>query len=136
MNRIDEETWVRNLEHADVKFQRRREIGQILHTLVTATADTLREINMRMVEEGTRPEIPGWIENEVLPTLEALRSYTNDTFRKFGLANRCAVPQVSERWGLLAPRVLYKAAAAAAAANATAAAAAAAANATATNTVV
>ena len=121
MNRIDEETWVRNLEHADVKFQRRREIGQILHTLVTATADTLREIHMRMVEEGTRPEIPGWIENEVLPTLEALRSYTNDTFRKFGAANRCAVPQISERWGLLAPRVLYRAAAAAATATAAAA---------------
>ena len=109
MNQIDEETWVRSLEHADVKFQRRREIGQILHTLVTATADTLREVCVRMAESGYKRDIPGWIENEVLPSMDALRSYTNETFRKFGVANRCAVPQISDHWQLLPVRALYKA---------------------------
>ena len=108
MNDITEEGWVRLLEHAYTKFQRRLHIGQILHTLVTATADILRNVHMRMSESGYNREIPAWIENEVLPTLEALRSYTNDTFQKLGKANRCAVPQISERWQLLAIRTLHK----------------------------
>jgi hypothetical protein len=108
MNEIAEDDWIRYLEHADVKFQKKREFGQILHTLVTATSDTLRDVCVRMGEAGYKRDIPGWVENEVIPTLEALRTYTNETFQKLGAANRCGVPQISERWQLLPVRVLYR----------------------------
>jgi hypothetical protein len=111
MNDITEEEWVLALDSAYTKFQKKREFGQILHTLVTATADILRNVYMKMGEPGYNREIPGWVENEILSTLEALRSYTNETFQKLGAANRCAVPQISPRWKLLASRVLYRAAA-------------------------
>jgi hypothetical protein len=104
MNIISEERWIQLLEHEDTKFQRRREYGQILQTLVTATADILRNVHMRMAEPGTQPEIPTWLQNEIIPTLQVLRQYTNDTFNKFGSANRCAVPQISERWNVLPAR--------------------------------
>ena len=107
MNEITEDDWIRALDIAYTKFQKKREFGQILHTLVTATGDILRNVNMRMVEPGIQPDIPGWVENEILPTLETLRAYTNETFRKLGSANRCAVPQLSERWQLRAPRTLF-----------------------------
>jgi hypothetical protein len=107
MNEITEDDWIRALDIAYTKFQKKREFGQILHTLVTATGDILRNVNMRMVEPGIQPDIPGWVENEILPTLETLRVYTNETFQKLGSANRCAVPQLSERWQLLAPRMLH-----------------------------
>lgn len=108
MNKMTEEEWIVALEHADTKFQKKREIGQILHTLVTATADILRNIHVRMLEPGMYMEIPGWIENEILPTLESLRTYTNETFKKLGLASRSAAPQISPTWGLMASRLLHK----------------------------
>jgi hypothetical protein len=118
MNEIAEDDWIRYLEHADVKFQKKREFGQILHTLVTATSDILRDVCVRMGEAGYKRDIPGWVENEVIPTLEALRTYTNETFQKLGTANRCGVPQISERWQLLPVRVLYRGVATASATNA------------------
>jgi hypothetical protein len=107
MNDITEEVWVGILDREYTRFQKRRENGQILHTLVTATGDILRNVHMRMVEPEIQPDIPEWLESEILPTLETLRAYTNETFRKLGVANRCAVPQISERWQLLAPRTLF-----------------------------
>jgi hypothetical protein len=108
MNEITEEAWVVALEHADAKFQKKREIGQILHTLVTAAADILRNVHTRMTEPGTDHTIPGWIDHEIMPTLESLRTYTNEIFKKLGKANRSAAPQISGRWQLLAPKRLDK----------------------------
>lgn len=108
MNDVNEDEWVKSLEHSYTKFQRRREIGQILHTLVTATADILRNVHMRMMESMYQHDLPLWVESEIIPTLETLRTYTNETFQKFGKANRCATPQLSARWQLLAARTLYK----------------------------
>lgn len=107
MNELSEEQWTIALEQADTKFRKRREIGQILHTLVTATADILRNVNMHMMEPGMYTEIPKWIQDEILPTLESLRTYTNDTFKKLGLANRSATPHISPRWQLKAPRRIH-----------------------------
>ena len=107
MNEMTEEAWIVALEHADAKFQKKREIGQILHTLVTATADILRRVAVRMGEPGTDTEVPAWIEGEIMPTLESLRTYTNDTFKKLGKSIRLAMPQISARWALQAPRRIH-----------------------------
>ena len=42
-----------------------------------------------------------------MPTLESLRTYTNDTFKKLGKSIRLAMPQISARWGLQAPRRIH-----------------------------
>jgi len=108
MNRITEDDWIVVLEQADTKFQKKREIGQILHTLVTATADILRDIYQRMSGPETCPYVPHWLENDVLPMLESLRTYTNETFKKLAKASRSAMPQIGTKWQLMSARLLHK----------------------------
>ena len=108
MNRITEDDWIVVLEQADTKFQKKREIGQILHTLVTATADILRDIYQRMSGPETCPYVPHWLENDVLPMLESLRTYTNETFKKLATASRSAMPQIGTKWQLMSARLLHK----------------------------
>jgi len=107
MNKITEEKWQQLLEHNEAKFNRKREIGQILQTLVIATADVFRDFCSRAAVLPT-PLFQEWIEAEMAPTLESLRAYTNESFKKLSHTTRMAVPQVDDKWEWVPIRAIYK----------------------------
>jgi hypothetical protein len=107
MNGCTEEDWMRHLEHAEAKFNRKKEIGQILQTLVIASADVLREIANRLNDKED-VTVGSWLETHGLDSLEGLRTYTNECFEKLSLSVRQAVPQIKEDWKWMPIRALYK----------------------------
>lgn len=112
MNELTEAEWQRQLELSEAKFNRKREIGQILQTLVSAGAEVLQGVMERIDQDGRA--IPGvftaapWIRESALPMLESLRVYTNDAYKTLAVAQHMAVPQISERWVWQGIRALYK----------------------------
>ena len=107
MNEITEEVWMKLLEHAEAKFNRKKEIGQILQTLVIAAADLLRDVGNRCLNPYD-VTIESWIESEVLPALGALRTYTNESFESLSRSTRQAVPQIKDNWTWTPIRAIYK----------------------------
>jgi hypothetical protein len=107
MNEITEEKWQQLLEHNEAKFNRKREIGQILQTLVIATADVFRDFCTRAPVLPTQL-FQEWIETEMIPNLESLRSYSNESFKKLSHTTRMAVPQVNDKWEWIPIRAIYK----------------------------
>lgn len=104
MNEITEPEWQRQLELNEAKFNRKKEIGQILQTLVTAGAEVLQGIMERLNGVGAAD----WIRDTALPMLESLRVYTNDAYKALAKAQHMAVPQISEKWGWQGIRALYR----------------------------
>jgi len=107
MNDITEEVWMKLLEHAEAKFNRKKEIGQILQTFVIAAAETLRELGNRSINPDD-VTLESWIESEVLPALVALRTYTNESFENLSRSTRMAVPQIKDNWTWTPIRAIYK----------------------------
>ena len=105
MNRMTEVDWQRNLEHTEAKFNRKKEIGQILQTLVTAAADTLQGIYVQLQAERTGST---WIVEQGVPQLEGLRIYTNGALRTLAKSLHMAVPQIDAQWHWIPIRALYK----------------------------
>ena len=95
------------LEHAEAKFNRKKEIGQILQTFVIAAAETLRELGNRSINPDD-VTLESWIESEVLPALVALRTYTNESFENLSRSTRMAVPQIKDNWTWTPIRAIYK----------------------------
>ena len=114
MNELTEEEWQRQMEFAEARFNRKKEIGQILQTLTVAAADALREIHERLntAEEAMSAPIAdgaaAWVRDQALPMMEALRTYTNDAFKALGKAQHMAVPQVDDKWHWLPARIHYR----------------------------
>ena len=115
MNTITEEEWQRQLEFTEAKFNRKKEIGQILQTLVTGAADMLALINERTQTLDGVPfdspiavEYTAWLLSVALPHLEALRTYTNDAYLEIAKAYHMAVPQISDKWRWESIRALYR----------------------------
>ena len=113
MNQISEAEWQRQLEFAEAKFNRKKEIGQILQTLVTAAAEALQGIVARLehipVNDGEALRLAAdWIRGTALPMLESLRTYTNDAYVALAKAQHMAVPQISDKWFWQGIRALYK----------------------------
>jgi hypothetical protein len=106
INAISEEEWQRLLEHAEARFIRRREIGQILQTVVTATSDILQGIVAQLQIGGEKAAVA--IRTHILPNLEQLRLYTNDSYKKLAKDLNMAVPQLNEKWGWIPIRALYR----------------------------
>ena len=105
MNRMTEADWQRHLEHTEAKFNRKKEIGQILQTLVTAAADTLQGIYSQL--QGYKPGHKFILEQHV-PQLEELRIYTNGALRTLAKSLHMAVPQIDAQWHWIPIRALYK----------------------------
>jgi hypothetical protein len=105
MNRMTEVDWQRNLEHTEAKFNRKKEIGQILQTLVTAAADTLQGIHVSLQGERTGSK---WVLEQAVPQLENLRIYTNGALRTLAKSLHMAVPQIDAQWHWIPIRALYK----------------------------
>jgi len=102
MNKITEADWQMKLEHNEARFNRKKEIGQLLQTLVTAAADIMQTIagEFEKVANGTieEREATNSIVETWLPNLEALRNYTNESYKKMGDSLRMAVPYINEKW--------------------------------------
>jgi hypothetical protein len=109
MNTITEEVWKQKLEHKEAAFNRKKEIGQLLQTFVTASADILQTMVGQVQDRTKSPnEVANFIREVALSTLESLRSYTNESYINMAKARRMAVPQINERWQWLGIRALYK----------------------------
>jgi hypothetical protein len=106
MNKMTEKEWMTAMEHAEAKFNRKKEIGQILQTLVIAAADILRDIINQAPTMGDG--LGSWLEAEALPALESLRSYTNDSFQRLSRSTRMAVPQIKDNWLWVPIRAIYR----------------------------
>ena len=117
MNRITEDEWKRKLELSETKFNRKKEIGQILQTLITAGS----EMMTRLYEKASSIEpdddifevFVNWLLDVCIPELEQLRTFGNDALRGLAKRDRMAVPQLEEHWRWKGVRALYKKASAA-----------------------
>jgi hypothetical protein len=107
MNNITEADWQMKLEHAEASFNRKKEIGQVLQTIVTGVADILQSV-MAAFDERSPIEASLCIRDNCLPTLEKLRVYTNESYRRMGKSLHMAVPQINERWMWTGVRAHYK----------------------------
>jgi hypothetical protein len=108
---IEEDEWKRRLEFTEAKFNRKREIGYILHTLVTAASDLMNQLVNRCnaaVTSELRIEAKVWIMETFMPQLNGLRNYTNQALKDLAIRNHMAVPQVSDEWAWIPIRALYK----------------------------
>lgn len=109
MNSITEDAWKMKLEHAEAAFNRKKEIGQLLQTFVTGSADILQGIVGRMEDPSiTQTTMVAFIREVAMPQLEALRAYTNESFQKMSVERHMAVPLISDKWKWEAARALYK----------------------------
>jgi hypothetical protein len=109
MNKMTEDEWKRKLELTEAAFNRKKEIGQLLQTFVTATADILQGIVGQMEDPTRSPaEIATYIRAVATPNLESLRDYTNESYVTMSKARHMAAPQVGARWNWLGVRALYK----------------------------
>ena len=105
LQKITETEWQRRLEHTEARFNRKKEIGQILQTLVTAAADTLQGIFQQVQAEARGTD---WVITTALPQLESLREYTNDALKTLAKSLHMAVPQIDAQWEWIPIRALYK----------------------------
>jgi hypothetical protein len=125
MNDATEEAWSSVLEQNEAKFNRKKEIGQILQTLIISAAEMLQEIFQRL-EEAQRKDnelrtetnqlglsvnqmsVARWYRTTGKPYFESLRDFTNDALRTLSVAHRMAVPQIAGDWQWMPTRALYK----------------------------
>lgn len=111
MNKITEAEWKRQLEFTEAKFERKKEIGQILQTLVTAAADLMNQVANRCqgaTDKNLQIALRIWLTDTVLPELEGLRAYTNQAFKDLAVRNHMAVPQIADDWQWIPIRALYR----------------------------
>ena len=107
MNLITEDEWKRQLELAEAKFQRKKEIGQILQTIATAGADAMNQ----MVNEFHHQEehvFPVWLSTTAMEELDRLRIFGNESLKALAKRDRIAVPQFGAYWGWIPLRAIYK----------------------------
>ena len=114
MNRLNEEEWKRQLEISEARFNRKKEIGQILQTLITAGSDMMNRLYEKASNlDDTEAEIymdvfVGWLLDTCIPEFEQLRNFGNESLRALGKRDRMAVPQLEELWKWKGGRALYK----------------------------
>jgi hypothetical protein len=111
MNELTEDEWKRRLELSEAKFNRKKEIGQILQTLVTAGSDMMNRLFERAREADDEPcldMLVGWILDTCIPELEQLRVFGNDSLRALAARDKMAVPQFEENWRWKGARAIYK----------------------------
>ena len=111
MNELTEDEWKRRLELSEAKFNRKKEIGQILQTLVTAGSDMMNRLVEKAREADDDPCLDilvGWILDTCIPELEQLRIFGNDALRALANRDKMAVPQFEECWKWKGIRALYR----------------------------
>ena len=106
MNEMEEAEWQKQLEQRETRFERKREIGQILTTFAHVGAELFRNlINHPGVTGEPRTKLIAKTWNEtVAKQMEDLRLYTNKSLVELGKRMGCAIPQVDTRWYYIGPR--------------------------------
>ncbi len=93
MNELDEENWQKLLEQRETRFERKKEIGQILTMFAHVGADIMRQM------ENTPPsDLPRVWKNGLGQQLFDLRKYTNQSLKDLGTRMICAFPQIDRNW--------------------------------------
>jgi len=106
MNTLTEAEWKRQLELSEARFNRKKEIGQILQTLATAGSDLMNYI---LNQSAAGPEVYAvWLSTTALEQIELLRTFGNDSLKTLAKRDRTAVPQLEECWKWKAARALYR----------------------------
>jgi hypothetical protein len=117
MNTLTEAEWQRQLELSEARFNRKKEIGQILQTLATAGSDLMNHIvNQGLVpgrptqaERNSAAELYAvWLSTTAVEQLEQLRVFGNDSLKALAKRDRMAVPQFEEMWNWKGARALYR----------------------------
>ena len=94
-NDIDEEKWGTSLERQETNFERRKEIGLIVQTLLHVGAEKLSALyNSATNSKHTRRRLFA----EVLPEMNKVREFTNKSLWTKGRQMGMVVPQISDRW--------------------------------------
>jgi hypothetical protein len=107
MNLLSETEWQRQLELSEAKFNRKKEIGQILQTLATAGSDLMNHI-VNQADILENDVYAAWLSTTGIEQLQQLRAFGNDSLQTLGKRDRMAVPQFEELWKWKAVRALYK----------------------------
>jgi hypothetical protein len=107
MNLVTEDEWKRQLELAEAKFQRRKEIGQILQTIATAGSDAMNQIVNEFRRVGV-DVFAVWLSTTAMEELERLRVFGNESLKALAKRDRIAVPQFGSYWGWIPLRAIYK----------------------------
>jgi hypothetical protein len=99
MGSITQDEWAKYLEQGETKFERKREIGQVLQTLVHVGAEKMTEIsNLLQGSLNNSKRIIATLEE-----LEQLRIFSNDALKKRGKEMGIVVPQITPdewRWSM------------------------------------
>lgn len=107
MKMISEAEWQRQLELSEAKFNRKKEIGQILQTLATAGSDLMNHI-VNQAEIMEHDIYATWISTSAIEQLEQLRIFGNESLKNLGKRDRMAIPQFEDLWKWKGIRALYK----------------------------
>jgi hypothetical protein len=87
MQKISEEEWGTKLEQAETRFERKKEIGLILQTLVHIASEKLTAVM------NARPEDKKRIYEKTVEEMESVRKYINDSLMDKGIQMGIVVPQ-------------------------------------------
>jgi hypothetical protein len=111
MNRLTGDEWKRKLEISEARFNRKKEIGQILQTLVTAGSDMMNRLYDRaksIPPDDTIDVFVNWLLDVCIPEFEQLRKFGNDALCALAKRDKMAVPQFEGDWRWKGIRALYK----------------------------
>jgi hypothetical protein len=111
MNKISEDEWQRQLEFAEARFRRKREIGQILTMGVTVCSELLQRVVAQAdaLGDGHGDQMGGWLKDTLIPELDQLREFVNQSLKDLAKREHMAVPQLATDWKWVPIRALYKA---------------------------
>ena len=106
MNEMGEVEWQKQLEQRETRFERKREIGQILTTFAHVGAEMIRSLmNIPGLTGEHRAALIASRWTVAAGTqAEDLRVYTNKSLVELGKRMCCAVPQIDKRWTYIGPR--------------------------------
>ncbi len=102
MNQLSEDDWRKMLEQRETRFERKKEIGQILTMFTHVGAEY-----MRLLDNAT-DMWAAWKWNDdanksIWKQCEDLRRYTNKSLYELGQRMMCAFPQISLEWNYIQP---------------------------------
>jgi len=100
MNEMTEADWQKNLEQRETRFERKKEIGQILTTFAHVGAEFIRGMmnHPRVVGDARLRLIATTWNTTSAKQLEDLRLYTNKSLVDLGNRMCCAIPQIDSSW--------------------------------------
>jgi hypothetical protein len=107
MNEMDEATWQKTLEQRETKFEKKREMGQILTTFAHVGSEFIRQLAPSSITtpvEKSKFIAKMWTETSS-QQLTDLRIYTNKSLKELGKRMMCAFPQIDKDWYYIAPRL-------------------------------